>query len=43
MDKNFIEYINTIELFLTNEENLIKFIKVLYERENQIAAFGFKG
>lgn len=43
MDKNFIEYVNTIEVFLSNEENFIKYFNVVYERANQIAAFGFKG
>jgi hypothetical protein len=43
MDKNFIEYVNTIEVFLSNEESFIKYFNVLYERQNQIAAFGFKG
>lgn len=43
MDKNFIEYINTIEVFLPNEESFVKYFSVVYERANQIAAFGFKG
>ena len=43
MDKNFIEYVNTIEVFLPNEESYFKYFNVVYERANQIAAFGFKG
>jgi hypothetical protein len=42
LEKQVVKYINTVEVFLSSQEDYYKFARALYERQNNLEVFGFK-